>query len=406
MTFNDPVVGGQTLIRPAIQSPNYSPGSSGSGTGWAVKEDGSAEFNDLTTNGIAQGGSATYDNITANQSFIYQGTELSQLLTPASQGTVAYGSFTAPTGSTTTTEVQLGTFNIVVDSARAYCLQITNLQFFCSTRAIGNGALYRIRDASNGNAQLAELAIFDGGVSTNPGAIFLVELIGLSSGTHTLSITVQSNNSTQLNIVASTVVCILRDDGILPANTAAAATTPPAASHSFTMNATHTASYTGSGAQSNGSGADVGDRMYFGQDPGYAPNGNWRSYAWFNGGTNLSDMAGYVSCSKFDLTVNVPWWYKIAGGTLLIGFTFDTSGSPPGTEPASHSYQVGSANFTARGQTITIPLLGVSSIMNAVKSGQLTGFILGPGPAGDYDYYGYAEGADHGMPQLSAAYTK
>lgn len=42
MQFEDDVVGGVTLVRPAIQSPDYVPGVSG----WAIKIDGSVEFND------------------------------------------------------------------------------------------------------------------------------------------------------------------------------------------------------------------------------------------------------------------------------------------------------------------------------------------------------------------------
>lgn len=47
MPFSNPIVGGTTLIRPAIQSPNYGPGSSG----WSINKDGSAEFNDITVRG-------------------------------------------------------------------------------------------------------------------------------------------------------------------------------------------------------------------------------------------------------------------------------------------------------------------------------------------------------------------
>jgi hypothetical protein len=43
----NPVVGGTVLRRAAIQSPNYVPGTSG----WAVFQDGSAEFNNVTLRG-------------------------------------------------------------------------------------------------------------------------------------------------------------------------------------------------------------------------------------------------------------------------------------------------------------------------------------------------------------------
>lgn len=51
MTFSNPIVGGVTLIRPAIQSPDYITGSAG----WSINKDGSAEFNDVTIRGDGNG---------------------------------------------------------------------------------------------------------------------------------------------------------------------------------------------------------------------------------------------------------------------------------------------------------------------------------------------------------------
>lgn len=47
MPFNDPVASGNVLVRPAVQSPDYVPGVSG----WAIKRDGTAEFNGITIRG-------------------------------------------------------------------------------------------------------------------------------------------------------------------------------------------------------------------------------------------------------------------------------------------------------------------------------------------------------------------
>ena len=63
----DPVVGSKILRRPAIQSPNYSAGSSG----WTINQDGSAEFNNLTIRGTFQG---TDFVINTNGAFFYSGT--------------------------------------------------------------------------------------------------------------------------------------------------------------------------------------------------------------------------------------------------------------------------------------------------------------------------------------------
>jgi hypothetical protein len=67
MGFENPVVGGTALRIPAIQSPNYVSGSSG----WIIKIDGSAEFNNLTVRGEFMG-----TDFVINQSgiFLYSGT--------------------------------------------------------------------------------------------------------------------------------------------------------------------------------------------------------------------------------------------------------------------------------------------------------------------------------------------
>lgn len=55
--FGNPVVGGTTLIRPAIRSPNFVTGL----TGWSVNVDGSAEFNNVTIRGaLTIGGTNLY----------------------------------------------------------------------------------------------------------------------------------------------------------------------------------------------------------------------------------------------------------------------------------------------------------------------------------------------------------
>lgn len=50
MEFQDELAGGTILVRPALQSPNYVAGVSG----WAIKIDGSAEFNNVTVRGTLQ----------------------------------------------------------------------------------------------------------------------------------------------------------------------------------------------------------------------------------------------------------------------------------------------------------------------------------------------------------------
>lgn len=55
MVFANSVVGGTTLVRPAIQSPNFVTGS----TGWTIRADGSAEFNNVVIRNAATIGGTT-----------------------------------------------------------------------------------------------------------------------------------------------------------------------------------------------------------------------------------------------------------------------------------------------------------------------------------------------------------
>src|SRR5690606_35294898 len=81
MAFQNSVVGGVTLARRAIQSPDYDPGVSG----WAVKIDGSAEFNNV----VIRGGTSV-----GGDTLMYQGTPGPTTLTmsiSATGGTDEYG---------------------------------------------------------------------------------------------------------------------------------------------------------------------------------------------------------------------------------------------------------------------------------------------------------------------------
>lgn len=179
---------------------------------------------------------------------------------------------------------------------------------------------------------------------------------------------------------------------------------PPPTKYQFQVITTASSSYTGSGPASDGSGS-AGEWMYYGEDPGYAPNGNWRSYCWFDGEPGILDMAGYSSVSDLSLYVYEDWSYPIAGNTIYIGF--HNHAGVPGSEPPGSTYQVLSFNVTGRGQGQWVSLLGSSAIMNAVHAGAIRGFVLGPGPNTSYDYYGYASGVNGYSPiTLRATYYK
>lgn len=62
MPFNNPIVAGTTLVRPAIRSPNYVTGISG----WTINADGSAEFNNVVIRGTVIASDFQSSNYVAN----------------------------------------------------------------------------------------------------------------------------------------------------------------------------------------------------------------------------------------------------------------------------------------------------------------------------------------------------
>jgi hypothetical protein len=89
MEFQDELAGGVVLVRPALQSPGYVAGTSG----WAIKIDGSAEFNNVTVRGTLQ--SNNYVAGTSGWKLDQAGTaELNQL---TARGTVQSSNYVAGT---------------------------------------------------------------------------------------------------------------------------------------------------------------------------------------------------------------------------------------------------------------------------------------------------------------------
>lgn len=87
MAFGNPIVGGTSLIRKAIKSPNYVPGS----VGWIVNQDGTAEFNNLTVRGTFTGTDYVIDD---KGVFFYGGTPAAGDMTGSwapADGVDAYG---------------------------------------------------------------------------------------------------------------------------------------------------------------------------------------------------------------------------------------------------------------------------------------------------------------------------
>lgn len=125
MGFENPVVGGTALRIPAIQSPDFLSGS----TGWIIRIDGSAEFNDLTIRGTFHGNAFTLDE---DGFFLYDGTPAAGNLIASiagDEGTDEFGNeyFTGINVYSGDEYAGLNTGNLVLGNPSAHSIQTPGL---------------------------------------------------------------------------------------------------------------------------------------------------------------------------------------------------------------------------------------------------------------------------------------
>lgn len=180
MGFQNPIVGGTALRIPAIQSPNYVPGVSG----WIIKIDGSAEFNNLTIRGEFRG---TNFIINSAGIFLYSGA-------PAAGNLI--GSWANASGTDAYTNTYPQGLSIGSDTTKQIVLNY-------------NGTTSSIAfSVNNGHAQTSG-TILEGVVNVNAANEYLsLQLQGPSVHTYTKLVTLMLNsqnedNSSDANVVIS-----------------------------------------------------------------------------------------------------------------------------------------------------------------------------------------------------------
>lgn len=403
-----------------------------SGGGVVVASSVEVVNNQSVVAAITPAGDIIGQNIYSNGDVFLNGGSLTKDLAAVPTGVVSWtGITTLPTASFGATESGLFELDTIVQPGRLYSICLSNMHF----QAAASGCLAFIiaRYTVDGSQPTTSSDfLFEIWAAPSFGANFgfipdTNFLFAFSDQTNLRLLITSTNNTSTHQFVASgngTVGAVgalitIEDLGPLPPNTGiylgGSGGTPTKVFRTFQTPCVDSQSFTGSGAASPGSGATNQSNMYYGQDPGYAANGIWRSYAWFNtndtsGGNGLGSLANMVGIaagdiSYLDVYVDTVWWYYVAGGTLYIGH---------GNGPISHGSETGAvgygeltAGFSSRGQGKWISLLG-TPVANAILGGTFDAIILGPPPTGDISYYGYAAGqADpNNRIQIRAGYYK
>ncbi len=347
-------------------------------------------------------------------SLLYQGEELSdyfaalqaQINSQSPLGMIAYGVVTAGP-FTATGAVKIGMFYIGANltAGRTYRLVMTPLKLNYTT-ANATAELF-INFTTNGTIPNPTVGGATNQLISTPftipqffqGANIVYDftapstaqwnfLFGIDNtvGNHPASAIAQPPGSTTLTI---------SDIGATLPNTAHTTFTPPppAPTHydlGAGQHATATHAYLG-----NGSLVNTNQEMYQGQSP-FGPNGIESSDAFFSGtgpGTlGYMHTTGAVAGGVDYIKLGVTWrhWYFSSGGVMRFGYVDAVSGY----------HFLGDVNLGPAPSGIVLDLTG-SLAQVSILNGNFVGFTFGyqaSCPAGNYNYYGYMDGAAQASP--------
>ncbi len=423
MAFSDPIVGTEVLIRNQMQSEGFSVDPETGVTGWQIKKDGTATFNNLIIGGtnynIDNAGNATFEGVTANTSFIYQGTELSDLLAPFPKGLIVATTLTNSGPWNGSTSLLVGRLIIPnYDVSRSYLVGIhTRINVASSTGTFMDLTVRYAWDADT-TASSTELVDFQAGArdstSTNDSGLAAQRPISFATAGGTdLHLGAYVNFSSTFNDFAGgagnpeldsghTAVMWVEDMGPITAFTAwdggggSGGGNPPQ-QYTKTYSCLDSASFDSSG--NNRSGFDSGHCFQ-----GYysATNGNQFSLITFPYSSIASDLSG-ATIDKVEVYLDNIHWYNNSGGTAIIG-THTYATVTGDANYANVDPNISSSSFTyGQAKWVTVS----NSIGTAFKNGTAKGIALGKGPSTSHTYYGYFSGfGQSGAPKLRITYTK
>lgn len=411
MQFDNPIVGGVTLIREAIQSDNFASTDQGV-TGWQIKRDGSATFTDITigtTNyTIDANGNAVFNSVNS-PSIIYNGTELSDQLAEFSKGTLGIVTLSGSTGTYSTTNVKFA--EIVIpnfDPTRQYAIGWSAVYFSAGGSSTGTYLIVRVRinaDATVGTADTL-IASYEYGHDAASGAG--LEVGGYHpwndtsfTGTNMhIGLFFETNNTSMFCSSATGSRVFTVDEGpiVSYSDYNMGSGVPPVQTYTKTYSTTSTHVFQGDGTNRD---AYASGHIYQGQYSG--TNGNQFSILNFDYTTIASDLSG-ATITKTEVYLDNVGWYYNSGGTAIIGYASAAAGSGNYTySNVTSDVNSFSGWAVGAGKWVTVS----NTIGNAFKSGSAHALALGKGPSTSLTYYGYFRGhSESNPPQLRITYQK
>lgn len=409
MPFGDPLVAGNILIREAIRSPDYVPGTSG----WTINEDGTAEFTNVqvTVTGTAAGlqivrssdgvlvGSINEDGVIsgsaltlANNDFSIAGVQLSTLLAEAKSPYIAYG---RSTSISRTTSGEVGIFEVAFTApeTKQYVLEA---QFGGYVEGSAGLVAVLIRDGGSSAPTISSTQVASCGQDSTgsyQGHNFWARsVVTLTAGLHRLLLTGKVYVGGVLHITGESIMTVSQFSEELPNlavdNTGGGTPPPSVQTYRTQWAATWTRSYGADNAYNSFYGNEAHQGYYDGSE------GNQKSLIGFDYAAIMSALSGATILGCY-VTLYAFHWYNNSGGTAVIG-THDNS-SAPSTFTGATSNRIQSTGWPKPGLR-SVDL--TTAIGNEFKSGATRGIVLGPGVTTGTVFYGKFDGAGMGFPPV------
>lgn len=418
MAFSDPIVGTEVLIRNQMQSENFSVDPQFGVTGWQLKRDGTATFNNivfggpdfsLDANGDIVAHSITLNAYPSETAIIIHGEDIDpELYNRKARGVVAWVDLNGSGPVTVTTSDTLaGRISVPdIDLTRIY--RFHGLLHINVNAAAPTYVGLRVRYAWDADPTTSSAILFEhqwGGRSTSNTDQFApvdftfdATMLG-TTGTNLRMMINTFSSAAGINIQAETWNYIAVSDigETFTRDTydmAGGGGTPPTQKVK-TYSCTGSASYQGDGDKRAGVA-----EAYQGQYS--STNGNQFSWLLFDYSTIASDLSG-ATINKVEVYLNNNHWYNNSGGTAVIGYHNSATLPDPATYPSGSDNITQSAFTYGQAKWVTVD----NAIGTAFKNGTAKGIMLGKGPSTSKTYYGYFAGnGQSGEPQLRITYTK
>lgn len=412
MAFANDVVGGSTLLRPAIRSPNYVPGVSG----WTINRDGTSEFAGGTFRGavvvidpatgnvlasIGANGNGSFQSVYAANDVIIGNLSVLSAITAAGRGLAGYffTSGALPTVTPNNAFVDMMWTKWTVDSSRLYRIGITDgfrltNNNLSNTYNVANKLI--VAQVGGGSATICQSA--NGFSAGGDQASAMIEQIWAPtfSGPATVKWQCSTSQTSAISAQTNTGTAIFVED-IGPNIATAGGTGSPAGTTTFTTQYFATASQ--SYDSSFNSESDP-NNLYTGQLAGRSHGSNENALWCFPGSTIRTDVSGatgisarlYMYCTGSDT----------ANGSVSLAWMTNTT--PPATITSGGT---GQANRTNR--WTGIPSWGFVDITSEFNTQIVTNlsnaaYLQSDFAVGSASFYGAGNATF--KPYIQVTYTK